>query len=349
MNLLQRKRAFVLLAEFLSAYKFESDTENNAFDNAIRQAAYNNPWFTIENIMYAIQSIAKSISAGEIENWLHHYSFEQTDKEKTKKVGIVMAGNLPLVGFHDFFYVLMSGYKVIAKLSSDDKYLLPAIATKLIEFEPLFENKISFTEELLENFDAVIATGSDNTARYFEYYFGKYPHIIRKNRNAIAILTGNESKDDILALCNDILRHYGKGCRNVSKLLLPEGYDFNLLLGTLAEFAPMLDNNKYLNNYNYYKSIYMINILPFYDNGSIILKEEKLISSPISVVYYEFYKNITEVNKFITENTDKIQCIISDSAEIENTIPFGKAQCPSLMDYADGVDVMNFLLNDIEA
>jgi hypothetical protein len=255
-----------------------------------------------------------------------------------------MAGNIPLVGFHDFFYVLMSGNHMIAKLSSDDKYLLPAIAQKLIEIEPAFNDYISFTENKLENIDAIIATGSNNTARYFEYYFGKYPHIIRKNRNGVAVLTGEETKDEIAALCYDICRYFGMGCRNISKLFVPENYNFNNLLDALTKHSNMLDTSKYYNNYEYYKSIYLINLLPFYDNGSSILKEEKLIASPISVVYYEFYESLTDVNQFLTENKDQIQCIVSKNKEVKGSIPFGNAQSPGLMDYADGVDVMKFLI-----
>jgi hypothetical protein len=237
----------------------------------------------------------------------------------------------------------MSGNHVVAKLSSDDKYLLPAIAEKLIEFEPAFANLISFVEKL-ETFDAVIATGSNNSARYFEYYFGKQPHIIRKNRNSVAVLSGNESKNELIALGNDITRYFGMGCRNVSKLFLPKDYNLNCLLDILTNYSNILDNTKYYNNYEYYKSIYLINLLPFYDNGSTILKEENLISSPISVVYYEFYENIENLNRYLADNTQQIQCIVTNNTAINGAIPIGSAQSPTLMDYADGVDVMEFLL-----
>ncbi len=345
MELIKRIEAFGLLSQFLADYKYDVNNENDYFTQAIIKANYFNPWFNEENILYAIKAIAESINKTEIESWLQHYSLVKINPVKLKNVGVIMAGNLPLVGFHDFFYVLMSGNRVLAKLSSDDSYLLPAIAKKLIEFEPEFAKYISFTDNKLENFDAVIATGSNNTARYFEYYFGKYPHIIRKNRNAIAILSGKENKFELNNLSNDILRHFGKGCRNVSKLFVPEGYNFNALLETLAEHAYLVDNTKYINNYDYYKSIYLINSQAFYDNGSIILKEENLISSPISVIYYEFYKDINLINNFILDNQEKIQCVISSLVNINNAIPFGKTQSPGLSDYADGVDVMTFLIN----
>lgn len=347
MELQKRVNAFSLLSEFLSDYKFTACDEidkYNDFDKAVDFAAYYNPWFTVDNILYALKSIGESIKKNEIEKWLTNYPLAVNNSPSFKKVGVVMAGNLPLVGFHDFFYILMSGNAVIAKLSSDDKYLLPAIANKLIEFEPGFADYIFFAENKLENFDAVIATGSNNSARYFEYYFGKYPHIIRKNRNAIAVLTGNETKAELSALSNDIMRYYGKGCRNVSKLFLPQNYDLNPLLATLAENENLIDIYKFHNNYDYYKSIYLINMQAFFDNGSIILKEEKLISSPVSVVYFEYYSDINSVNNFIKENEDQIQCVVSSSKAVHNAIDFGKAQQPTLMDYADGVDVMEFLL-----
>jgi hypothetical protein len=345
MELIKRIQAFGLLSQFLAEYKYDVTNENDYFTQAITKANYNNPWFTLNNIDYAINAIAKSITKTEIESWIQHYSLDRLNPVKLRNVGVIMAGNLPLVGFHDFFYVLMSGHRILAKLSSDDIYLLPAIAKKLIEFEPEFINLISFADNKLENFDAVIATGSNNTARYFEYYFGKYPHIIRKNRNAIAILSGKENKIDLNNLSNDILRHFGKGCRNVSKIFVPEDYNFNMLLETLAENAYMVDNTKYINNYDYYKSIYLINSQAFYDNGCVILKEENLISSPISVIYYEFYNDLNLINNFILDNQDKIQCVVSSIASINNAVSFGKAQSPDLSDYADGIDVMAFLIN----
>jgi len=342
MNLKKRAEAFSKLSGYLANFQLNNTSINDNLKNAIDLAGLHNRWFTLENMMFSISSIAKSIEKQSIENWIGNYNFQQIN-DHPQKIGVVMAGNLPLVGFHDFFYVLMSGNPIIAKLSSDDKYLLPAIADQLIAFEPEFADFITFTENKLENFDAVIATGSNNTARYFEYYFGKYPHIIRKNRNGIAVLTGNETLDETEALCNDITRYFGMGCRNVSKLFVPKDYNFNDLLYSLAKHNNILDTTKYYNNYEYFKSIYLINLLPFYDNGSTILKEENLIASPISVIYYEFYNDIETINQFIINNSDQIQCVVSNDTSVKGSIPFGNAQSPSLMDYADGVDVMKFL------
>lgn len=344
MEISERVKAFSLLSDFLINFSYNENADKlDGLDLAVMQASYYNPWFGTDNIIFSLHSLGISITEGAIKKWLTNYP-EINISNNFKRVGVVMAGNLPLVGFHDFFYVLMSGHKVIAKLSSDDQYLLPALAAKLIEFEPKFNDFIEFANQKLESYDAVIATGSNNSARYFEYYFGKYPHIIRKNRNAIAVLSGKESYEELEALSNDILRYYGMGCRNVSRLFVPENYKFDELLAVLAKNEKLVDNSKYRNNYEYYKSIYLINQQPFYDNGSLIFKNEKLISSPISVVYYDFYKTITEVIDFIELNSDKIQCVISSKECLPEAIPFGEAQHPELLDYADGVDVMNFLL-----
>ena len=344
MNLHKRIKAFAKLSDYLTIYQKNNTSANNQLSNAIDSACLYNRWFTIENILFSISSIAESIKKTSIETWIQNYKLPENN-DKPNQIGVVMAGNLPLVGFHDFFYVLIAGNHVIAKLSSDDKYLLPAIANQLIAFEPEFADYIKFTEHKLENFNAIIATGSNNTARYFEYYFGKYPHIIRQNRNGVAVLSGNETKDELSALCYDITSYFGMGCRNVSKLLVPKDFNFIELLDALTKHDYILDTTKYYNNYEYYRSIYLINLLPFYDNGSTILKEEKLIASPISVVYYEFYKDIEAVNQFLEENKNQIQCIVSNNQAVKGSIPFGSAQSPSLMDYADGVDVMEFLMN----
>jgi hypothetical protein len=344
MNLKQRIQAFSNLSEYLLKLSENKFAGSSYFEESIYTACYNNPWFTKENIHFALTSIAKSININEIEKWVIKYPSLTSNNKTPERIGIIMAGNLPLVGFHDFFYVLMSGNIAVCKLSSDDKFLLPALAKKLCEFEAEFSDYIHFAENKLENFDKVIATGSNNSSRYFEYYFGKYPNIIRKNRNAVAVLKGDESADELNLLCQDILRYYSKGCRNVSKLLVPQNYKFDLLLEKLAENAELINNSKFINNYDYYKSIYLINAQPFYDNGSIILKEEKLISSPVSVLYFEYYHSIDEVYDYISTNKENIQCIVSSIKSINGCIPLGDAQKPSLSDYADGVDVMDFLL-----
>ena len=337
MQLIQRINAFAELGKFL--LEIENDIENE-FEKIIRKAEAENGWFTPENIKFALNSWSEALSEKNITKWISKYKIEETEP---KTVAIVMAGNIPLVGFHDFLSVLVTGNKVLAKLSSNDKMLLPFLAQKLIEIEPQFKNLIEFTDDKLENFDSVIATGSNNTARYFEYYFGKYPHIIRKNRNSIAVLNGTESEVELTQLANDIFRYFGLGCRNVSKLYVPENYNFETFFKAMFSWKEIIHNHKYINNYDYNKAVYLMDGLPLLDNEFMLLKEDTGFSSPISVVFYEKYSSIENVSKELEEQSENIQCVVS-KAGLKNEIPFGKAQMPELWDYADGVDTVDFLL-----
>jgi len=256
-----------------------------------------------------------------------------------------MAGNIPAVGFHDFLSVLLAGHHLLAKLSSDDQYLLPDIAEILINIEPSFNDHITFTLEKIQDFDAVIATGSNNTSRYFNYYFGKYPHIIRKNRNAIAVLGGNESRDELNGLAEDIFTYFGLGCRNVSRLFVPKDYDFKAFYEGIEGFSDIGNHHKYVNNYDYNKSVFLVNMEPHFDNGFLILKENAAIASPVSVMHYERYENLDEVNSFVSRESESIQCVVSALTEVQGSIRPGSAQHPKLWDYADGVDTLRFLLN----
>ncbi|HBY67512.1 MAG TPA: acyl-CoA reductase, partial [Flavobacteriaceae bacterium] len=272
--------------------------------------------------------------------WVSNYTISETTP---KTIAIIMAGNIPLVGFHDFLSILLTGNKVLAKLSSNDKQLLPFLAQYLISIEPEFKNLIEFTEGRLTNFDAVIATGSDNTARYFEYYFSKYPNIIRKNRNSVAVLTGDETKEEMELLANDVFRYFGLGCRNVSKIFFPEKYDFDKFFNGMFSWKHVINNHKYINNYDYNKAVYLMSNIKLLDNEYLLLKEDTGYSSPISVTFYETYANLQDVKKKLKEEADKIQAIVSNIG-IDNEIPFGTAQNPELWDYADGVDTVDFLL-----
>jgi len=256
----------------------------------------------------------------------------------------VMAGNIPLVGFHDFLCVLASGNKLIARLSSDDNKILPAIASVITSLDPGLIDHISFTEEILKDFDAVIATGSNNTARYFEYYFGKYPHIIRKNRNSLAVLNGNEDEDTLEKLADDIMLYFGLGCRNISKIYVPRGYNFDRLFDALLKYSFAADHNKFRNNYEYQKSIMIINSIPHADNGFLLLKESASVISPLAILHYEYYQDTVTLNDHLSFLQNDIQCIISDDDHIKGRIPIGAGQHPDLWDYADGVDTMRFLL-----
>lgn len=329
MQLQQRINGFVKLGNFLSTEVFKNE-------ELINSASAHNGWFTKENIIFALKGWSEILTEEKLNKWLSPYNFPE---KQPKTVAIVMAGNIPLVGFHDFLSVLITGNKVLAKLSSNDTVLLPFLAKKLIEIEPGFAGLIEFTEERLSNFDAVIATGSNNTARYFEYYFGKYPSIIRKNRNSVAILTGNETPEQLDALAEDIFRYFGLGCRNVSKLFLPKDYNFDPFFNAMYGWKEIINNNKYINNYDYNKAVYLMSNIELLDNEFLLLKEDNGFSSPISVVFYQYYESEDELRKYLSENKEHIQAIVS-----EKDIPFGAAQKPQLWDYADGVDTISFLL-----
>ena len=254
-----------------------------------------------------------------------------------------MAGNIPLVGFHDFLSALITGNKVLVKLSSNDNILLPFIAEYLIEAEPSLKDQISFPEGKLENFDVVIATGSDNTSRYFEYYFGKRPNIIRKNRNSVAILTGNETSDELTALGEDIFRYYGLGCRSVSKLFVAKDYDFEAFFKALYPFNAIIEQHKYANNYDYNKAVYLMSLYKILENGFLMLKEDKNYASPIATVFYEFYDSLEELKIRLSKDRNQIQCLVANGF-MADEVPFGQTQKPSLTDYADNIDTVDFLL-----
>ena len=254
-----------------------------------------------------------------------------------------MAGNIPLVGFHDFLSVLISGHNVIVKQSSNDKHLLPFIAKFLEHIEPNFKGRIYFTDEKLRNFDAVIATGSNNTARYFEYYFKNKPSIIRNNRNSIAILTGNESESELKELSNDIFRYYGLGCRNVSKLYVPKGYNFDYFFKAIYHWNPIIEKAKYANNYDYNKAVYLMSEFQMLENGFLMIKEDQSFSSPIATVFYETYTDLNELKIQLNLVKDQIQCIVANGFS-DNEIPFGQSQNPKLWEYADNMDSIAFLL-----
>lgn len=311
--------------------------ENAILKDAAQKSVEANKWFDFESIDYSIKALSIWMKEENLTDFASRYTF--TNKPKT--IAVICAGNIPLVGFHDMLCVLLSGHIFYGKLSSDDKFLLPAIAEILFEIDSEFKNRIFFTEGKIEGFDAVIATGSNNTSRYFEYYFGKYPNIIRHSRTSVAVLDGNEKNIDKLAI--DILTHKGLGCRNVSKLFIPKGYNFKELVLSFEKFNFLLDHNKYRNNYDYHKTIYIMNTIPFIDTTNCILLENQELFSPVSVVYYEYYDNIEDVKARLDLFKENIQCVVSEIKEIENSIPLGKAQEPTIFDFADNIDTMRFL------
>ena len=319
---------FVQLGDYI-------DTILNGDDKEFFLAIQNqNNWFTEESVRFSLQGIRKFLEQKTLEKWTANYTFS---KDSNKRIGVIMASNIPLVGFHDLLSVLISGHSIMAKPGSQDSLLMNLVINKLIEIDPSFKERIKIVERLNEA-DAFIGTGSDNSARYFKYYFDKKPHIIRKNRTSVAVLSGNESKEDVLNLGKDIFTYYGLGCRNVSKVYVPKGYSFQFFLDSLQQFEAVGDHHKYRNNYDYNKSIYLVNREPHLDNGFLLVKESKELVSPISVLFYEQYEGLEELKSVLTENESKIQCIIG-----EGYIPYGKAQEPEVCDYADGVDTLAFL------
>lgn len=344
MQLQQRINAIVKLGTVLS--HLNSENRDPEIRTLFELAKANNGWFTEDNVIFACNNWSTALSEKNIKQWLSNYALDKFDvvKSDAKLVAIVMAGNVPLVGFHDFLSVLLSGHKVLAKLSSNDKLLLPYLAKQLIKIEPEFQDYIHFTEEKLENFDAVIATGSNNTARYFEHYFGKYPHIIRHNRNSVAVLTGNESSEQLEALAHDIFRYFGLGCRNVSKIYIPRDYNFDAFFNAMFTWKHVIHDNKYINNYDYNKAVYLMSLMDVLDNEFLLLKQDTGFSSPISVVYHEAYESKGALLEQLKAQESHIQCVVSEMG-LPNEIPFGKAQMPDLWDYADGVDTFQFLFN----
>lgn len=322
--------------------QFLNGEENEVLQDSINRSCMHNSWFTKDFITFSLKSVSENLQKDILDKWISQYSLN-ADYAQFKRIAVIIAGNIPLVGFHDFLCVLITGNKFIGKLSSKDRFLLPALAEILVESDPHFKNFIEFTEDRLPEFDAVIATGSDNTSRYFEYYFGKYPHIIRKNRKSIAILSGNETLEELERLADDIFLYFGLGCRNVSKIFLPENYDFSLMIRAFQKYEFIIQNNKYYNNREYYKTILILDKKPFFDEGFFLLKEDTGLSSPVSVIYFEKYESVSALRKIIDLKKESLQCIISNDSRFDNTIGFGTAQMPSISDYADGVDVIEFL------
>ncbi|MCH1608213.1 MAG: acyl-CoA reductase [Flavobacteriaceae bacterium] len=314
----------------------EKDSTYTPLFNAIEQAQTQNGWFQKTACLLALEAWGETLRLERIEKWLLPYGYEEQKNPKT--IAVIMAGNIPLVGLHDLITIWIAGHRALVKCASKDTILIPF----LIDTFPVFKSLSSISEGKLEGFDAVIATGSNNAARYFDHYFSKYPHIIRKNKNGVAVLNGNETPKELEALGNDILQYYGLGCRNVSKLYVPRNYDFNLIFGGLYPHANIIDHNKYANNYDYNKAVHLMSEYDFLENGFFMLREEKSFASPIATAHYEYYDDIDVLMKQLEEEKDKLQCIVS-KLSLPGAFPFGEAQNPALWDYADGTDTLAFL------
>ena len=335
MKLSERIEAFCRLGETMRSLAL-SDRKALA-----EKAGNENAWFTESNVILSIKGIEALLQRKRLESWTTSYSPEPPT---AKTIGVAMAGNIPLVGFHDFLCVLIAGHRLKAKPSTHDTVLLKFIYAKLLELEPRFAENVSF-EDTLKGVDAMIATGSDNTARYFEYYFRNIPHIIRKNRASCAVVQGWETSDEFALLGQDVFSYFGLGCRNVSKLFVPEEFDFGPLIKSWETFQPLIDHHKFANNYSYQKSIMLLDQVPFLDGEFILLRAHNNLVSPIAMLYYEKYKSLEELKSKIEGDKEKLQVVVSAKGWFSGSIPFGKAQLPEVNDYADKVDTMQFLVS----
>ncbi|MGI9545649.1 MAG: acyl-CoA reductase [Flavobacteriaceae bacterium] len=346
----ERIQAFVKLGGFIREYVSISEKNSSKspqepywhekLDEAIQQAGLRNGWFTKANVLFALKGWGELLNNRVLNTWLAGYEIHNNP---SREVAIITAGNIPLVGFHDLLCVLITGNKAVVKCSSNDNLLLPLLMDFLVKTEPYFEEKIEFTEGFLEHFDAVIATGSNNTSRYFEYYFGKKPHIIRKNRNSVAVLSGKESHEQLELLGEDVFRYFGLGCRSVSKIFIPRDFEFDLLFEALYRHRNVMEHVKYSNNYEYNKAVYLMSEFKFLDNGFFMLKEDQGYASPISTLFYEYYDSTAELSEKLIRDQDQIQCLVAEKFSTDE-ISFGQTQHPGLKDYADGVDTVEFLL-----
>jgi len=333
MTLNERIQALTNLGEYLN-------TEDERFGAHINRASVDNPWFTEDNIHYALKEISgKWLQRDALENWTANLR----NPDMSQRVGVILAGNIPLVGFHDVLSVFISGHVGVIKLSEKDKYLIPFLILLLGEIDPRTRSCFEIAEKL-QDFDAVIATGSNNSARYFEYYFGKYPHIIRRNRNAVAVLDGKEGEDELAGLCEDVFTYFGLGCRSVSHCFVPEGYDFIRLIGQMKRYEYLANHNKYKNNLEYNMALHILNKTPHIALPHVILSENAELISPIGCLHYSFYQDRNVLTTYLLTKADDIQCVVAnDDIESIPSVRPGQAQRPSLDDYADGINTLTFL------
>ncbi len=337
LQLSERLNCFVKLGEALKS--LDSDQKLSL----AARAKYANPWFEEKNVLLSLSNLAEMLAENNLKIFSSNYS-TLDEPRIPKSIGVIMAGNIPAVGFHDALCVLLAGHTLLAKLSKDDTVLMCFLFDKITEIEPRFAPFIQVVERLTL-MDAVVCTGSNNSARYFEHYFGKYPNIIRKNRTSVAVLDGTESPEEIALLAEDIFTYYGLGCRNVSKLFIPQESDITKIIDHVEHCSYVINQHKYANNYTYNRAIYLLNLEPFLDNDFAIFKESDALNSPLSVIHYERYCAKAPLLEKLKADKDNIQCIVSKCPEIENKVAFGEAQKPNLSDFADGVDTMEFLLD----
>lgn len=350
----ERKQAFIKVGQKLTAVLQNSDggeslsPAERAMLYEINTSADKNAWFTTENVKSAMEGIAAMLRPEALDSWLKGYPGLGEKVIKPKTIAVIMAGNIPFVGFHDMLCVLLSGHRFLGKLSSQDKELPVKFGGLLFEAEPAMESLVVFADGIIKGFDAVIATGSNNSARYFDYYFGKYPHIIRKNRNSMAVLTGGETREELSGLAADIFQYYGMGCRNVSKIMIPRGFDLISLLESFSSWENLKNHSKFCNNYEYQKAIFLVNQRPHLDTGFVLLVEDERLVSPLAVLHYEYYTSLNAAENYVTGHVNDLQCLVAGKGFNFTGIPTvlpGETQKPRPQDYADGVDTLKFLLD----
>ena len=336
MNKETRYEALHYCGELLGGALHNSADEFPGF----KEIGYENPWFTPSNLKYCFNYWHKTLQPNNIRNWLDNYNLPENKQDKT--LGLVFAGNIPLVGLHDFLSSIACGFKTQIKLSSKDQMLPRWLISSMQKKFPELKDRIVFTNMQLHDFDAVIATGSNNTSRYFEYYFEKHPHIIRKNRHSIAILDGKENDDTLEKLADDIFLYFGLGCRSISKIFIPSDYDISKLSNAFSKYQDLINHHKYVNNYDYHKAVFMMSKIQFEDNGVIMFREENSLHSPLAVLHYERYSNIDKVKQWVKDNHSDLQCVVSNENEPTH-IRFGLTQNPRINEYADNIDTIDFL------
>jgi len=315
--------------------------EKTELDQLILMAGNENSWFTPDSIRSAFKAWGEVLSTEKIERWTTGHTLSPI---AIRRIGLILAGNIPLVGLHDLLTVLVSGNEAHIKYSSQDRALMSAVVKQFGLIDPAISDRIKVIERL-NDVDAIIATGSDNSARYFKHYFSKYPHIIRQNRVSVGIINGNETEEELAKIGQDAFQYFGLGCRNISKVFVPKDFDLTRLIESLEAYGPILDHHKYRNNYDYNKSIYLVNGEDHLDSGFFLMRESEELVSPISVIYYETYDSEAALSLKLSTNREKIQCVVSVDAWYEGSLAFGTAQTPELWDYADGVDTLEFLEN----
>lgn len=346
----QRVAAFVQLGRVFHLFATRAPWPGHAcgldqaeyaeFDGLIKRARQRNGWFTEENVRHALGGLSVMLQEETLKAWLSGYPELEQPRDVVRKVGLVLAGNIPMVGFHDVLCVLLSGHNARIKCSSDDAELIPATINMLEHFAPGIASQAQVTVGKLTEVEAVIATGSTNTSRYFEHYFSHLPRLVRKGRVSVAVLDGTETDAELKDLGEDLFRYFGLGCRNVSKLYVPRDYDLDRVFGAIFPWQDIVNHNKYANNYDYNRALWMLDRVPILENGFVVFKEERSLASPVAAVYYERYDDISAVERSLEAQAAQIQCVVG-----HGHVPFGAAQCPGPGEYADGVDTLRFLLD----